>query len=204
MTSQFGPSLLKEHNMPNYRKSLLFVGADAMLLVDRTPNHPDFGPAFAKPELYPREESASSQWPPPTIPESIGHEKEWLAACMTGSPTLCNFDYSGPLTETVLLGTVAYRAGLKLEWDPVNLRVTNCPEADRFIRREYRQGWTLWSGAGLPIKKRQTAHGRVNIGSWIPGRTRCSLRPPGRTRIAGENPETTSRVGCHDFKRPEP
>ena len=62
----------------------------------------------------------------------------------TGSSTGANFGYSGPLTETVLLGTVAYRAGRKLEWDPVNLEATNCPEADAFIRRgKYRKGWTL-------------------------------------------------------------
>ena len=45
----------------------------------------------------------------------------------------------------MLLGTVAYRVGKKLEWDPVNLKATNAPEADRFIRREEyrREGWTL-------------------------------------------------------------
>ena len=43
----------------------------------------------------------------------------------------------------MLLGNVAYRVGQKLQWDPVNLKATNCPEADRFIQREYRKGWTL-------------------------------------------------------------
>jgi len=47
------------------------------------------------------------------------------------------------LTETVLLGTVAYRAGMKLEWDAENMEVTNCPAANQYIRREYRHGWTL-------------------------------------------------------------
>ena len=55
----------------------------------------------------------------------------------------CNFDYSGALTEAALLGNVAYRAGQKLTWDAVALKATNCPKADRFIRREYRAGWTL-------------------------------------------------------------
>lgn len=68
---------------------------------------------------------------------------EWIAACKTGSPTLCNFDYSGAVTETVLLGNVAYRAGKKLRWDPVNLTSTNCPEADQYLSREYRSGWSL-------------------------------------------------------------
>jgi hypothetical protein len=81
--------------------------------------------------------------PPPTIPESIGHYKEWVAACKTGSTTGCSFDYAGPLTETVLLGNVAFRAGRKIDWDPVALRAIGCPEADPLIRREYRAGWTL-------------------------------------------------------------
>ena len=47
------------------------------------------------------------------------------------------------LVEHNLLGTVAFRAGKKLEWDPENLKATNCPEADRSIQRPYREGWTL-------------------------------------------------------------
>jgi hypothetical protein len=68
---------------------------------------------------------------------------EWIQAAKTGSPTTCNFGYTGPLTETVLLGAVAYRAGKKLEWDPWELQATNCPEASRYIRKKYREGWSL-------------------------------------------------------------
>jgi len=79
-----------------------------------------------------------------TIPASIGHHQEWVHAVKTGGPTTCNFDYSGALAETVLLGNVSYRVGGKtLEWDPENLKAKNCPEADQYIRREYRKGWTL-------------------------------------------------------------
>src|SRR5262249_37873604 len=49
--------------------------------------------------------------PPKTLPRSIGHYKEWLQACRIGSPTESNFDFAGPLTETVLLGTVCIRNG---------------------------------------------------------------------------------------------
>jgi hypothetical protein len=73
----------------------------------------------------------------------VGHHREWIQACKTGGPTTCNFDYSGPLTEAVLLGNVAFRAGSKLQWDAENLKATNCPEADRYVRREYRHGWEL-------------------------------------------------------------
>ena len=56
---------------------------------------------------------------------------------------LCNFEYAGWLTEANHLGNVAYRAGKKLEWDAARLCATNAPEAEPFIRREYRKGWTL-------------------------------------------------------------
>lgn len=59
------------------------------------------------------------------------------------APAGANFDYSGPLTEMMLLGNIALRTGKKLEWDGVNMKFTNSPEADRYLHREYRQGWTL-------------------------------------------------------------
>jgi len=79
-----------------------------------------------------------------TIPNSIGHHKEFVEAVKTGGPTTCNFDYSGALAEAVLLGNVSYRVGgKKLEWDAENLKATNCPEAAQYIQREYRKGWAL-------------------------------------------------------------
>ena len=68
-------------------------------------------------------------------------------ACKGGKPTLANFDYAGWTTEANHLGNVAYRVGKKLQWDAAAMKATNAPEADRFIRREYRKGWDdlLWS-----------------------------------------------------------
>ncbi|MBP7051369.1 MAG: Gfo/Idh/MocA family oxidoreductase [Phycisphaerae bacterium] len=77
------------------------------------------------------------------IPPSPGHHAEWIIGCKTGKPTTCNFDYAGALIENNLLALVAYRVGRKLEWDAKNLKATNCPEADKFIRKQYRQGWVL-------------------------------------------------------------
>jgi predicted dehydrogenase len=88
--------------------------------------------------------------PPQKIPRSGGHYNEWAEACKGGKPGGSNFDWAGPLAEVVLLGNVALRLQLreeltkhKLLWDPVNLRITNLPTADGFLRREYRQGWSL-------------------------------------------------------------
>ena len=63
---------------------------------------------------------------------------DWL-----GEQSLANFEYSGWLTEANHLGNVAYRVGKKIHWDPVNLKCTNAPEAEPFIRREYRDPWKL-------------------------------------------------------------
>ncbi len=54
-----------------------------------------------------------------------------------------NFDYAAALTIANHLGNVAYRVGRKLEWDSANLKATNAPEANKFIQREYRKGWSL-------------------------------------------------------------
>jgi len=94
------PSHLDEEDFPTWPEGVLFVGADGMLISE-----------WGKHELYPKSKFADFQRPPRTIPESPGHAQEWLEACKTGKRPLCSFDYSGPLTETVLLGTVAYRDG---------------------------------------------------------------------------------------------
>ena len=74
---------------------------------------------------------------------SIGHYEEWIRACKTGSPTSCNFDYSGALSEAVLLGNVAYRTGQKIEWDAHALKAKGCKEAVNYVHREYRKGWAI-------------------------------------------------------------
>jgi hypothetical protein len=93
--------------------------------------------------LLPEDKFADYKRPEPYIPKSIGHHEEWIHAIKTGGPTTCNFDYSGALTESVLLGTVAYRAGEKIEWDSANLKVKNSEKAQQLIHKEYRKGWTL-------------------------------------------------------------
>lgn len=93
-------------------------------------------------KLYPESKFAAVKRPE-LSPRGINHFQEWITACKTGRATGTHFGYSGLLTETVLLGNVAYRVGRKLEWDPINLKATNCPEADAFIRREFRKKWSL-------------------------------------------------------------
>ena len=94
-------------------------------------------------KLLPEKDFAEYKPPEPTIPNSLGHHAEWIQACKTGSATGSHFGYAGPLTEMVLLGNVASRAGKKIEWDSKAMKVTNCPEAEPFIRLTYRDGWSL-------------------------------------------------------------
>jgi predicted dehydrogenase len=126
------PGIPPGSNITALTMGVLFIGKEGMLQAD-----------YGSRTLYPMEKFKDFKAPAPTIPKSIGHHKEFFEACKTGGPTTCNFDYAGALTEAVLLGTVAYRTGKKLVWDANSLKATNCPEADRYLRRPYRDGWTL-------------------------------------------------------------
>ncbi len=105
-------------------------------------------------ELLPAEHYRDYKAPPQTLPRNPlgggtktydeGQKVEWLAAARGGPPALSNFDYAGMLTEAILLGNVAIRAaGKKLEWDGPNLKFPNAPEAERFLKRQYREPWAL-------------------------------------------------------------
>ena len=126
------PPLLKEKGLPEWGAGTLFVGDEGMLMAD-----------YGQRKLYPEEKFADYKAPEKTIPDSVGHHQEWINACKTGSRTTCNFNYSGPLAETVLLGVVAFRTGVKLEWDAQNMKAVHCPEADQYLSREYRKGWEV-------------------------------------------------------------
>jgi hypothetical protein len=58
---------------------------------------------------------------------------------------MSNFGYAGRLTETILVGNLAVRAGAgqRIEWDARNLLSTNVPDLNKYVHREYREGWTL-------------------------------------------------------------
>lgn len=115
-----------------WRDGHLFIGDKGMLLS----NH-------GKHVLLPEEKFKDFQRPEESIPNSPGALQEWLLAAKGQGKTMAGFDYSGPLTEANHLASIAYRMGKKLEWDPKALKATNCPEADKLIKREYRKGWEL-------------------------------------------------------------
>jgi hypothetical protein len=93
--------------------------------------------------IIPESRMLEYERPPRSIPRSPGHRQEWIAACKGGPPAGANFDYAGPLTELVLVGNIALRTDKRLEWDGGNMKVTNHPEYNQYVHREYRQGWCL-------------------------------------------------------------
>jgi predicted dehydrogenase len=125
------PTLVHQGKAPNWGSGVLFVGDRGMLQAD-----------YGRHVLLPEKQFKDYQRPAPHIPRSIGHHREWVEACKTGGPTTCNFDYAARLTETVLLGNVAYRLGKPFTWDARRMKASE-PEAERYLRKEYRKGWAL-------------------------------------------------------------
>jgi predicted dehydrogenase len=126
------PAQVAAKKVPAWGNGILFVGDDGMLLAD-----------YSRHALLPQDRFADYKRPAPSIAKSLGHHAEWLAACKSSKPTTCPFSYSGPLTETNLLGIVAYRTGKKIDWDAEAMKAKGCAEADRYLRKQYRKGWTL-------------------------------------------------------------
>lgn len=101
-------------------------------------------------DVYPQSRAKEIGEIPRTLPRSEGHYKEFITACKGGPAAGSNFDFAGPLAEAVLLGNVPLRVQLrddltryKLLWDAAALRFTNLDDANAFLKREYRAGWTV-------------------------------------------------------------
>jgi len=123
--------LEKERNLPD--QGGLYYGDEGVILA------PHGGGA----RLIPESRMKGFKAPEQLFERGIDHWQEWIRACKGGPKGLSNFDYAGPLTETILLGNVAAKAGARLEWDGEKLKVTNPSSANEHLKREYRSGWTL-------------------------------------------------------------
>jgi predicted dehydrogenase len=96
------------------------------------------------PKLIPQSKMDSFKQPPKAIPRSPGNEREWLDACKGGRVKPGgNFEFSGMVTETLLLGNVATRSGHKLTWDRGKMSVTNLEAAQKLVQPDRRSGWDL-------------------------------------------------------------
>lgn len=128
------PQLWTDMKIPQWNSGVLFVGDKGMLLSD-----------YSKHLLLPEDQFKDLKRPEPFIPDSPGHQAEWIMACQTGTATASPFSYAGPLTEANHLGNVAYRAGGKILWDSQKMRITNNEAANKFLSRQPRKGWALGS-----------------------------------------------------------
>ncbi|MDZ7370193.1 MAG: Gfo/Idh/MocA family oxidoreductase [candidate division KSB1 bacterium] len=129
------PKELEDNRALPKEDGLIFIGDKGAMLVE--------GWGGEIPRLIPETRMREYQRPPKTLPRSIGHHAEWIRACKEGTPTASHFGFAGPLTETVLIGTICVRlGGRKLHWDAAAMRFDD-EEANRLLHYEYRAGWEL-------------------------------------------------------------
>jgi predicted dehydrogenase len=124
------PPILTELGIIKPKGNNLFIGTQGMLVA-----------GFETVQLLPTDQFVDFKTPSPTIPRSPGFHTEWLNACRGEETATCDFSYSGPLTEAVLLGNVAYRAGV-FDWDATTLKASTA-EAQALIKPAYRKGWEV-------------------------------------------------------------
>ena len=116
-------------------EGLLFVGDRGKILCSFN---------GGSPKLIPQSKMDSFQPPPKTLPRSPGNEREWLDACKGGKVKPGgSFEFSGLVTETLLLGNVASRMGQRLGWDRSSLKVANSDQAQKYVKPDRRSGWEL-------------------------------------------------------------
>jgi hypothetical protein len=109
----------------------LFIGTKGVMLL----------PHIARAQLFP--EKDFENWTRPKVAEN-DHWEQFVQACLGNGATSASFDYAGPLTEAVLLGSVAVRfPDTTLQWNAKKLKFTNLSEANHYLRRHYRKGWKV-------------------------------------------------------------
>ncbi len=95
------------------------------------------------PRIIPEAKMKEYERPAKTLPRSKGHHRNWLDACKNGGKAVSNFEYGAKLTEFVMLGNVAIRAGKRIYWDDEKMKVKNMPQLDSIIREKYSPEWDL-------------------------------------------------------------
>lgn len=131
------PDMLPAHVPLNRDGGVIFVGDKGVLM------HETYG---GRPALYPANLAAEYANTPETYERvTTSHEMNWVNACKGIGKSVSPFEYAGPLTETMLLGIVALRAGqgVRIDWDGEAGRVTNNDAANEFLQRKYREGYSL-------------------------------------------------------------
>ena len=100
-------------------------------------------PHMGNPALVPYSKMREVELPEPFLERGINHYQDWIRGCKGGPKPSASFDYSGPLTETILLGNIAAKVDGPIEWDGPKLRIANVAKANEHVKRDYRSGWHL-------------------------------------------------------------
>jgi hypothetical protein len=116
-------------------EGMMFVGEKGKILADFRGEQPHLLPKQRMVDF------TGSAEPPKE--ETNRNDRAWIEAFKQGVQSPGTFLKAGPVTETILLGAVALRAGKKLVYDSEKMEVTNLPEANKYFYREYREGWQL-------------------------------------------------------------
>jgi len=114
-------------------EGMMFVGDDGKILAGFRGENPILVPESKMAYLLKEEKSQQPD---------RGNDV-WIDAFKTGTLSPGSFTLAGPVTETILLGAVALRARKMVEYDSAAMKITNLPEANRFLTREYRPGWEM-------------------------------------------------------------
>jgi predicted dehydrogenase len=113
----------------------LFVGEKGYITYETYGEHP---------KVYPESAAAAAAAVAKTLPRiEVPHEINWALACKGRAQASSPFAYAARLTETMLLGVAALRAGQRIDYDGAAMRITNVPDANQYLTREYRKGWEL-------------------------------------------------------------
>lgn len=125
-----------DEEMGNNSSGVIFIGSKGKLMC---------GTYGDNPRLLPASKMATFTPPPKTIPRVEGtHEQNWIRACKGLDKATSTFDYSGPMTEAVVMGNLAIRfPNRRLDWDGENMRFTNFADANDYVQMHYREGWAL-------------------------------------------------------------
>jgi hypothetical protein len=116
------------------REAMMFVGEKGIILAGFRGETPKLYTGSNTPVEEPAAERAA---------ERRDANEIWINAFKNKTQSPGSFNYAGPVTETILLGAVALRAGKKVEYDSAGMKITNIPEANQYLTREYRKGWEL-------------------------------------------------------------
>ena len=120
------------HGFEKKGLGIMFQGTNGTLVAD-----------YGSYALYP-EKGCEIAIPPPSIPRSVGHHREWLDAIKTRGETTCKFSYGHRLASVGNLGNIALWTGEKLRWDARAERIVNHADANRHLAREaYRKPWEI-------------------------------------------------------------